>query len=372
MRPNARPNASAFTRSVTQFRAIGSGFVCGGVTLTTLLSFTGVSLADEGGVSFWLPGIYGSLAAVPQAAPGWALFTFNYYTNVSAGAAVSAAREVELGRLPPTTVTANVSASLKAQADFQWINPSYAFATPVLGGQLSLGMATIVGWQSANLSGTVNVTAPPLPTFTRSDSINSSVAGFGDLYPQATLRWNNGVNNFMIYGTGDIPVGAYDSTRLANLGIGHGAADGGAGYTYLNPAKGQEFSAVAGLTYNWENLSTNYQNGVDFHLDWAASQFLSKQVFVGPVGYVYDQLSCDSGSGNRVGCFESRVIGIGPQIGYLFPIGNMQGYLNFKAYGEFDAAARPSGWNAWVTFSISPAAPPAATPPTLRAPMIYK
>ena len=76
------------------------------------------------------------------------------------------------------------------------------------------------------------------------------------------------------------------------------------------PAKGQEFSAVAGPTYNLENLSTNYQNGVDFHLDWAASQFLSKQVFVGPVGYVYDQLSCDSGSGDRVGCFESRVVGI--------------------------------------------------------------
>ena len=150
----------------------------------------------------------------------------------------------------------------------------------------------------------MNVTAPPLPTFTRSDSINSSVTGFGHLYPQATLRWNNGVNNFMVYGTGDIPVGAYQSTRLANLGIGHGAADGGAGYTYLNPAAGQEFSAVAGLTYNLENPFTNYQNGVDFHLDWAASQFLLKQVFVGPVGYVYDQLSCDSGSGDRVGCFE--------------------------------------------------------------------
>ena len=68
----------------------------------------------------------------------------------------------------------------------------YALATPVLGGQLTLGMATVVGWQSANLSGTVNVTVPPLPPFTRTDSINSTVTGFGDLYPQATLRWNNG------------------------------------------------------------------------------------------------------------------------------------------------------------------------------------
>ena len=368
MKRNSRLIGSGSMRIVTHFRAIRSSLVCGALTLATVFSFPGTSSADEGGVSFWLPGIYGSLAAVPQAAPGWSLFTFNYYTNVSAGAAVSAAREVEIGRLPPTTATANLSASLNAQADLQWINPSYAFATPVLGGQLTLGMATFVGWQSANLSGTVNITAPPLPPFTRSDSINSSVTGFGDLYPQATLRWNNGVNNFMIYGTGDIPVGAYDSTRLANLGIGHGAADGGAGYTYLNPAKGQEFSAVAGLTYNLENLSTNYQNGVDFHLDWAASQFLSKQVFIGPVGYVYDQLSCDSGSGDRVGCFELRVIGIGPQIGYLFPVGKMQGYLNFKVYGEFDAAARPSGWNAWVSFVLSPT----AGAPTTPSPMVYK
>jgi hypothetical protein len=41
----------------------------------------------------------------------------------------------------------------------------------------------------------------------RSDSISDSVTGFGDLYPQATLKWNQGVNNFMVYVMGDIPVG---------------------------------------------------------------------------------------------------------------------------------------------------------------------
>jgi hypothetical protein len=45
----------------------------------------------------------------------------------------------------------------------------------------------------------------------------------------------------MTYVTGDIPVGAYDSTRLANIGIGHGAIDGGGGYTYFNPQTGHEF-----------------------------------------------------------------------------------------------------------------------------------
>jgi hypothetical protein len=53
----------------------------------------------------------------------------------------------------------------------------------------------------------------------------------------------------------------------------------------------------------------------------------------------------------------SQVVGAGPQIGFIFPVGNMQGYLYFKGYKEFANEDRPDGWNAWVTFVISPAAP---------------
>ena len=68
-------------------------------------------------------------------------------------------------------------------------------------------------------------------------------------------------------------------------------------------------------------------------------------------------MTADSGQPAILGDFKSRVSGIGPQIGFIFPFGDMQGYLNFKGYKEFDAANRPEGWNAWVTFAISPAAP---------------
>jgi hypothetical protein len=44
----------------------------------------------------------------------------------------------------------------------------------------------------------------------------------------------------------------------------------------------------------------------------------------------------------------------------------MQGYLNLKGYKEFDAQNRPDGWNAWLTFAISPAAPGEAPPPANR------
>ena len=114
---------------------------------------------------------------------------------------------------------------------------------------------------------------------------------------------------------------------------------------------------MLGFTYNFQNQSTQYQNGVDMHFDWGASQFLTKQFQVGLVGYVYKEIGCDSGSGDRVGCFQSQVVGVGPQLGFIFPVGDMQGYINLKGYREFAAKNRPDGWNTWVTLVISPAAP---------------
>ena len=324
--------------------------------------FPHCALADEGGVSFWLPGLFGSLAAAPQPAPGWSLLTFSYYTNVKAGADVAAAREIQIGRFTPT-LTANLSADLHAKVGLQWVQPNYTFATPVLGGQLTVGMGGSSADRAPTWTGTLTTTLGPFVSV-RTENISSSVTGFGDLYPVAMLKWNHGVNNYMVYATGDIPVGAYDSDRLANLGIGHGAIDGGFGYTYFNPQTGHEFSGVLGFTYNFKNTATQYQNGVDMHFDWGASQFLTKQFMVGLVGYVYKEIGCDSGSGDRVGCFQSQVVGIGPQVGFIFPVGDMQGYLNFKGYKEFAAEHRPDGWNVWVTFVISPAAPTPSAPAT--------
>jgi hypothetical protein len=334
--------------------------------LGTLVLSTAPALADEGGVSFWIPGLYGSLAAVPQQTPGWSLVNIYYHTSVSAGSDVALEREFELRRIPANlSLSASLNGSIHANADLDMLNLNYAFATPVLGGQLTVGMIGAAAREATNLNGTLSSTlTTPIGVFPfmRTDSFGDSVTGFGDLIPLASLKWNQGVNNYMVYGTGDIPVGLYNSNSLANIGIGHGAADAGVGYTYLNPQTGYEFSAVAGFTYNLTNPATNYRNGLDFHLDMGASRYLSKQFFVGAVGYVYDQLVPDNGSAPILGPVKSRVFGVGPQLGFIFPVAGMQGYLNLKGYGEFDNHDRPAGWNTWLTFAISPAPPPAATP----------
>ena len=95
------------------------------------------SLADEGGVSFWIPGFFGSLAAAPLQ-PGWLLQTNYYHTSVSAGSDVARAREITIGRIP-NNLNANLSATLHAPSDLGWALPMYTFATPVFGGQASVG-----------------------------------------------------------------------------------------------------------------------------------------------------------------------------------------------------------------------------------------
>ena len=118
---------------------------------------------------------------------------------------------------------------------------------------------------------------------------------------------------------------------------------------------------MVGATYNWENPDTSYRNGVDSHLDWAASQFLSANWEIGVAGYVYYQLTADhyptgGATGNLradvLGDFKSRVASIGPQVGYLFKIGDKQAYLNVRGYWEFAAANRLEGYALFATASI--------------------
>jgi hypothetical protein len=324
----------------------------------TLVESSGAS-ADEGGVGFWLPGEFGSLAATPQV-PGWALGIINVYESEQASGAVAAAREITINKgIVPGNI--NLNLNLAARADLVLVAPTYVFATPVLGGQLAVSIAGAAGHTSADLNGTLTVSTGGI-TGTRQGDISDARYGFADLYPQTSLRWNSGVNNWMVYGMGDIPVGTYDSSRLANFGIGHGAMDGGVGYTYFDQKTGHEFSAVTGLTYNFVNPSTSYQNGIDWHLDWAASQFLTKQVQVGVVGYFFNQLTADRGCAPTLCPFLSRTAGIGPQFGYLFPAGDLQGYVNLKGYWDYETENRAHGYTVWLTLAFSPKPPESANP----------
>lgn len=314
-------------------------------------------LADQGGVSFWVPGLFGSFAASPLV-PGWSVSTIYYHTSVDASGSLAAAKQFEVGLIRKRNVNLNVNldVNLSGRGDIVFVVPQYVFEEKIFGAQLALVMAAAYGRNSATLDGTLTASLGPL-TVTRHGSITESVTAFTDLFPQANLRWNAGVHNFMLYGMSNIRVGSYESTRLANTGLGFQAWDGGGAYTYLDPTKGHEFSATFGVTYNNWNHDTNYRNGIDWHLDVGAAQFLNKQFYVGAVGYAYDQFTDDKGAPAFVHDPKSRVFGIGPQMGYLFQAApGIAGLFAVKGYYEFESHYRPEGWNVWVTLNLSPAA----------------
>ena len=289
-------------------------------------------LADEGGVPFWMSGQYASMAAVPMAT-GWSLVAIPYVYSGKA----DKSKTFQHGT--------SINAGLSARESLVLMQLGYVAEEKILGGQPYLG----VGWgPGANTTSASVSVVNPGTQLNRSNTSNGST----DIYPLASLTWNQGNNNFKTYVTGDIPLGTYSPTSLAAIGIGHAAIDAGGGYTYLNNTTGLEFSGVLGATYNWMNSQTNYQNGIDSHLDWSVSQFVSQNWQVGIAGYGYYQLTADSGSGNRVGAFKSRIAAIGPQIGYLFNIGKKQAYINLRAYKEFWAQNRVEGYATIATVSI--------------------
>lgn len=329
MKSRTQPRARLRTRASVLLQAFG--------VVSAIALAAPQALADEGGASVYVPGFFGSLAAVPGA-PGWSLGAFYYHASADA----SAAQEFQFG--------GSIVAGLDARADLAFFAPTYTFAQPVLGGQAALSL--LGGFGHMRVSASATVTGPlERRQFTKGRT--DSVTGGTDLFPTGTLKWNRGEHSFVTYSMVAVPVGAYDANRLANISTHHVAIDAGGGYTYLGSRNGHEFSAVGGLTYNFENPDTDYRNGVDAHVDWAASQFFSEQLHAGVVGYFYHQLSADSGPATvRLGSFKSRTNGIGPQVGYFFPVSAGKGYLNLKGYWEFDADHRAEGWNVWLTLAL--------------------
>jgi hypothetical protein len=221
----------------------------------------------------------------------------------------------------------------------------------VANGRLALSLTGAVG--NADVKADISFDRLPISLSREDDT-----TGFADLYPLASLSWNSGVNNYKLYATGDIPVGDYDPRRLANIGIGHGAIDGGGAYTYFDPKTGHELSATLGFTYNFPNTeSQDYQNGIDMHLDWGASQWFSKTTMIGVAGYLYDQLTDDTFPTDTalgqvreqvLDGFRSKVAAVGPQFAHIFEVGGVPIYTTVRGYHEFWAENRLKGNDIWL------------------------
>ncbi len=100
------------------------------------------------------------------------------------------------------------------------------------------------------------------------------------------------------------------------------------------------------MDFNEENLDTSYKSGNQgrFEGTFAKHFRLGQGEFgAGATGYVYRQLTGDSGAGASLGSFKAEANGIGPVLSYIKPLGKQQLTAELKWLHEFDNKNRPEG-----------------------------
>jgi hypothetical protein len=139
-----------------------------------LIALPAPAMADAGGVSFWLPGAFGSLAATPVV-PGWAYSTMQNFVTSNG-------------------VRGSVVTGLSARADALAVGITYTSPTPVLGGQAAISFLAALGNVGAGIGATLTGPAGNMVSGVATDNRTT----VSDVLYQGTLKWNQGVHNEMV------------------------------------------------------------------------------------------------------------------------------------------------------------------------------
>jgi hypothetical protein len=300
-----------------------------------LLAHSGQAHAAEGGVGAYLLGSRGVGAGITPPAGVYFQDDAYFYDGKIGGG-----KTLATGGL----LVANVSVQ-------SWINlPTTLWVTPakILGGDLGFSLTTPFGEPRVNAGLLVNS-----PRFGPIGvNVTDDHTALSDFYVQSFLGWQSGNFHWQFGIGGIIPSGTYVVGQLSNASLNRPAVDLYGTFTWLDPAIGWDLSAAAGFTFNQPNTATDYQTGDEFHLEWAATKYITKQFTVGLVGYYYQQLTPDKGTGAVLGAFEGRVAALGGSIGYTFEAGKLPISTRIKVYREFAVQNRLEGMAGYLTVSV--------------------
>ena len=298
--------------------------------------------AAENATGLYLLGAKTSMAGfVPP--PGTYVTDINLYYSGSASGA--AAVGIALRRIGNLTIDANVDVQADAYINAPialWIAPQ-----KVWGGNVGLGVMVPFGWKGVDvdIDALATLTLPNGTVIQRARQfeIQDSTTNFGDPVLNALIGWHEGNWHWAFNALLNVPIGPWDTESITNLSFHRWALDTSGSATYFDPKSGHEVSLTAGFTFNGENPATDYKTGTEFHVEWALMQHVSKTFTFGIAGYHYEQVTGDSGAGARLGGFEGRVTGIGPDVTYTFMCGKIPISTELKYFREFDVENRATG-----------------------------
>ncbi len=285
--------------------------------------------AGEGGTSHILPGANATLMDLPPTAPG--LFVKPMFLNYRGDASK---------RVP---TAAGVVANMNVEADTFVLGGGYGFEQTVLGGA-HYAAAVFLPYTSLDISANVEALGGL--------RVDSKVSGFGDvtLVP-VMLAWKSADWQYDFLMPVYAPTGSYELGRLGNPGLNYWTVDPIVGAAYSNAKSGLNAAAHLGFAMNTENSDTDYKSGNVLHLDASVQQIFplgSGFANVGAEAWYFEQVSCDSGAGAKLGCFKGRTSGLGPVLGYIQPIGQQKLIFEFKWLAELDTKNRLNGDYLWL------------------------
>ncbi len=324
---------------------------CVAVCLAGSFAFVGPSQAAEYGQGTYLLGL-----SIPMIGftppPGFYLSDTIYAYQGSA----SGNKKFPFGHV-------NLAAQIKEDFLVNVSTLTWVADTKILGGNLGFAATVPFPIGTERTSAGAAFTGPLGNTF--SGSLTQSVWGIGDMAVAGFLGWHEGNSHWNLAVTGTIPTGVYDPDRIAFLGLHRPSVDVRGAYTYLDPQTGLEISGAVGMTFNHINTATDYQSGDEVHFEWDVNEHFASGFSLGVGGYVYDQVTGDSGPATRIlGPFEGRVVAVGPLVGYTFKIMNLIPVnLNARWFHEFDVRNRVTGNSIFGTISL----PLVGLPPAVTA-----
>ena len=297
--------------------------------LSALIGAPCVAVAGEGGASHILPGANATLLDLPPTTPGWFFkpMYINYQGDISA-------------RIP---TAAGVVANAHAQANTFVLGGGYGLEQTVLGGAHFAVAAFLphtwlnISADSAALGGV---------------RIQNKVSGIGDLtVVPVMLAWKSDDWQYDFLMPIYAPTGSYEVGRLGNPGLNYWTVDPIVGAAYSSAKSGLNAAIHLGYAMNTENDDTNYRSGDLLHVDASVQQILplgSGYFNFGAEAWYFQQVTCDSGAGATLGCFEGRTAGIGPVLGYIQPIGQQKHLFELKWLPEIDTEKRLKGDYIWL------------------------
>ena len=304
--------------------------------------------AVEGGLGAYLPGSRTTYAGIVPG-PG-------SYLGLDVVTSSGSVDGLSLGGLP-------IRADTDIDLAFAKVSYTYVFDATLWGGTPALNF-NVPFVLDANL--TFTGVTPPIAGVPISDS----TSGIGDITITPMIGWHSDMLHYSAGMSIFAPTGSYSTASIdvpartinaLNTGKNIWSFQPVFAATHMNPQSGLEFSGAASLLFSTRNKATDYQNAPALNLEGVVMQHLPSGWAFGAVGYAYQQLEDDSGSGAAAtraalgaSSLQSRVFGAGPIISYSgVSVFGQQISLQLKYFTEFGAKRRFESDTLWLNMSLT-------------------